>query len=171
MKYLFSLLLIAIIINCVGPRVAYDYNTQKDFSTYKTYNYYPELKTGLSDLDNKRLFTTTDSLMKSKGFNRINNPELYINFKSKQYQTPTNNRIGIGVGNRPINIGGSIPFGGPDQHIQLTMDFVDVSKDELIWQAEVDDVQNSSYTPENRSAFFYVMMEKVLNKYPPKKKK
>jgi len=51
------------------------------------------------------------------------------------------------------------------------MDFVDVSKDELVWQAEVDDVQNSSYTPENRSNFFYVMMEKVLSKYPPKKKK
>lgn len=171
MNYLLSLLTFVFILSCVGPRVAYDYDTQKDFSTYKTYNYYPELDTGLSDLDNKRLFIATDSILKSKGFTLAEAPQLYINFKSKQYQTPTNNRLGIGIGNGPIGIGGSIPFGGPDQHIQLTMDFVDVSKDELIWQAEVDDVQNSRYTPKNRASFFYVMMEKVLAKYPPKVKK
>jgi len=170
MKYIFPFLAFLVLLSCVGPKVVYDYDTKKDFSIYKTYNYYPELKTGLSDLDNKRLLSATDSIMKSKGFQLSDAPQLYINFKSKQYETPSNNRVGIGIGNGPINIGGSIPFGGPDQHIQLTMDFVDVAKDELIWQAEVDDVQNSSYTPENRVGFFYVMMQKVLSKYPPEKK-
>jgi len=171
MKHLLFFLIPLFSLSCIGPRVIYDYDTQKDFTSYKTYNYYPELKTDLSDLDNKRLFSATDSIMKTKGFQLSNSPHIYINFKSKQYETPTNNRVGIGVGNGPISIGGSIPFGGPDQHIQLTMDFIDVSKDELIWQAEVDDVQNSTYTPENRTSFFFVMMDKVLSKYPPKKKK
>jgi len=171
MKKIILILLFIPLISCTSSRVSYDYDTKKDFSSYKTYNYYPKLKTGLSDLDNKRLLSATDSIMKGKGFQLSDTPQLYVNFKSKQYQTPTNNRIGIGIGNGPIGIGGSIPLGGPDQHIQLTMDFVDVSKDELIWQAEIDDVQNSTYTPENRTNFFYVMIEKVLNKYPPRKKK
>ena len=42
-------LLLVVVFACAGPRVAYDYDTQKDFSKYKTYNYYPDLKTGLSD--------------------------------------------------------------------------------------------------------------------------
>jgi len=171
MKYICLFIGSLLILACSSPRVAYDYDTQKDFKNYKTYNYHPELATNLSDLDNKRLLTSTDSILASKGLTKSNTPQLYINFKSKQYQSPNNNRIGVGIGNGPFTIGGSIPFGGPDQHIMLTMDFIDVAKNELIWQAEVDDVQNSSYTPENRTNFFYVMMHKVLRKYPPKNKK
>lgn len=169
MKHLLLVITSLILFACSTPRVVYDYDTQKDFNTYSTYNYYPNLNANLSDLDTKRLLASTDSILATKGLKISDTPQLYINFKSKQYKTPNNNRIGIGIGNGPFNIGGSIPFGAPNQHIQLTMDFIDVSKDELIWQAEVDDVQNSTYTPENRENFFYVMMNKILQKYPPKK--
>lgn len=171
MKYVSLLIGILLLFSCSGPRVAYDYDTKKDFSSYKTYNYYPELNTNLSELDNKRLLAATDSLLVSKGLTKSNTPQLYFNFKSKEYQSPSNNRIGIGIGNGPFNIGGSVPFGAPNQHIVLTLDVIDVAKNELIWQAEVDDVQNSTYTPENRTNFFYVMMDKVLQKYPPHNKK
>lgn len=171
MKFYTFLISLFLLFACAGPSVVYDYDTKNDFSKYTTYNYFPELKTGLSSLDEKRLLEATDSVMKSKNFTRSNTPQLYINFKSKKYQTPSRNAIGIGIGNGPISIGGNIPFGAPNQHIQLTVDFVDVYKDELIWQAEADDTQNSAQTPENRVGFFNTMMTKVLSKYPPKKKK
>ncbi len=169
MKFLLFFLPL-LLLSCSSAKVTYDYDTKKDFSIYNTYAYYPELKTGLSDLDTKRLLTATDSIMKVKGFNFSNkNPQLYINFTSEQYQTPNNRRIGIGIGNGPISIGGGIPLGRPNQHIRLLMDIVETANNELIWQANIDDVQNSSNTPKNRASFFYIMMEKVLNKYPIKK--
>ena len=169
MKQLLYIITAFIITACSGPRVVYDYDTKHNFSEYKTYNYYPDLKTGLSQLDTDRLLKATDSVLATKGFTKSDTPQIYINFKSNKYQTPSRNGIGIGLGNGPVAIGGTIPVGGPDQHIQLTVDFVDVAKDELIWQAEADDVQNSRQTPESRTDFFRIMMGKVLSKYPPKK--
>ncbi len=159
------------LVACGTAHVAYDYDETIDFSSYKTYNYYPNLKSGLNQLDTKRLLAATDSLLESKGFRKANTPAMYVNFKSRTYETQSRNSVGIGIGSGPLVIGGSVPVGVPDQHIQLTMDFVDVKKDELIWQAEIDDVQNSKNTPENRKAFFEVMMDKALSKYPPSKKK
>lgn len=163
--FIISLLL----ISCGTARVSYDYDETKDFDNYSTYNFYPQLKTGLSELDEKRLLIATDSVLATKGFNKVTSPQVYINFKSSTYETPSRNRVGIGIGSGPIVIGGNLPVGMPDQHIQLTLDMIDAAKDELIWQAEIDDVQNSKNTPENRKAFFKVMLEKALSKYPPAK--
>ena len=170
MKNLFSLFIIAICVACSGPKVVYDYDTQKDFSKYTTYNYYPELNTGLSDLDQKRLLAATDKSLAEKGFKKSDTPQIHINFKSKEYSRPSNNSFGVGIGNGPIQIGGNIPFGAPNQRIQLTVDFIDINSNELIWQAEADDTQNSQQTPESRVGFFNIMMQKVLAKYPPNKK-
>ena len=167
MKNLFYIVLL-FIVACSGPRVIYDYDTQKDFSKYTTYNYYPDLQTGLSELDDKRLMAATDKVLSEKGFTKSDNPQFHINFIGKEYTTPSNNSIGIGLGRGPIQIGGGIPFGGPNQRIQLTVDFIDAQTKSLIWNAEIDDTQNSKQTPESRVGFFNVMMGKVLSKYPPK---
>lgn len=164
-----SCLLLFVIFACSGPKVVYDYDTQKDFSGYKTYNYYPDLNTGLGDFDQKRLLEATDKALEEKGFTKSETPQIHINFKGKEYQTPSNNTLGIGVGNGPIQIGGNVPFGAPNQRIQLTVDFIDVKTNELVWQAEADDTQNSRQTPESRTGFFNIMMGKVLAKYPPSK--
>ena len=168
MKNLFFLVAI-VLLSCSGPKVVYDYDTQKDFSKYTTYNYYPELDTGLGDFDQKRLLEATDKALAEKGFKKSETPQIHINFKSKEYSRPSNNSFGVGIGNGPIQIGSNIPFGAPNQRIQLTVDFVDVQTNELIWQAEADDTQNSQQTPESRTGFFNIMMTKVLSKYPPSK--
>ncbi len=170
MKQFLYVCLVLLLVACAGPRVIYDYDIKTDFSKYKTYNYYPDLKTGLSDLDTKRLLDATDKALEAKGFSKTDSPQFYVNFKSQKYQTPSRTGVGVGVGNGPISIGGTIPVGRPDQHLQLTVDFVDVQKDELFWQAEADDTQNSEQTPENRMSFFTVMIQKALSKYPPVKK-
>ncbi len=170
MKQFLYACVVLILVSCSGPRVAYDYDTKTDFSKYKTYNYYPDLKTGLSDLDTKRLLDATDKALAAKGFSKSESPQFYVNFKSQKYQTPSRTGVGVGVGNGPISIGGTIPFGRPDQHIQLTVDFIDVQKDVLFWQAEADATQNPRQKPENREDFFTEIMQKVFSKYPPVKK-
>lgn len=163
-------LLTLIITSCSGPRVVYDYDTKEDFTKYKTYNYFPKLDTGLSDFDQKRLLESTDKAMTEKGFKKSETPQLHINFKGNEYSTPSNNSIGIGIGNGPVQIGGGIPFGKPNQRIQLTVDFIDVQNNQLVWNATIDDTQNSKQTPESRTGFFNIMMQKVMAKYPPEKK-
>ena len=170
MKNVIYGLILVVLLGCGGPKIVYDYDAQKNFTKYKTYNYYPELNTDLSDFDLKRLLEATDNVLVKKGLTKSENPQLYINFKSKEYSTPSNNTLGVGIGTGPLQVGGNVPFGAPNQRIQLTIDFIDVETDELIWQAEADDTQNSKQTPESRTGFFNIMMQKVLDKYPPQKK-
>ena len=58
--------LIGIIIcfaSCASVHVKYDYDTKADFSSYRTYNYFRNMDTGMSDLDTGRLVFAMDSLL------------------------------------------------------------------------------------------------------------
>ena len=63
MRNIWILLVVLCAISCSTVRVNYDFDKSVDFTNYSTYNYYPEMETGLSDLDSKRLFNAIDSTM------------------------------------------------------------------------------------------------------------
>lgn len=165
MKYiLFSFLFF--VLGCSSSRLTYDYDTQLDFSKYKTYNYHPQLQTRLSELDEKRLLNATDLVLQEKGLMKAENPDILVNFNSNTYQDRSNPNfgVGVGIGNGPINVGGSFPLNGPKQRIQLFVDLIDSKTNAVVWKAEIDDTQNSQQTPENRTSFFKIMMQKVFKK-------
>ena len=62
MKILSSLLLIILVVSCAPIRVNHDFEKGTDFSKYKTYSYYGDLKTGLSELDTKRFLDALETI-------------------------------------------------------------------------------------------------------------
>jgi len=68
MRFLKATILALLIVSCAPIRVNYDYDKTTSFNNYKTYQYYADMETGLSELDTKRLLNTIDSKMKAKGF-------------------------------------------------------------------------------------------------------
>lgn len=66
MKFIRTFLLVFLLVSCAPIYVNYDYERQIDFSKFKTYNYYSDIETGLSELDSKRLFDTLDENLKVK---------------------------------------------------------------------------------------------------------
>lgn len=170
MKYPGMLLLVLLIVSCGAPRVTYDYDKNTDFGKYKTYNFYPEIKTGLSELDNKRLFRQTDSILQSKGFKRTATPDFFVNISVSAYEDANRNTVGVGVGGGGRNVGGGIsiglPIGGARINQELIFDFVDVRKDELFWQAVAQGHYKEKATPEQRELYFKKVVEKVFSEYP-----
>ncbi len=164
-----------VLASCGVTNVVHDYDEQQDFSIYKTYDFYPEMESGLNDLDLKRLLEVTEAAMQARGFIRSETPDIYINFKSATAKEPSRNSVGVGVGSggRGVNIGigGAIPIGGPQTYLELTTDFVDVKRDELVWQAIAQKQFNPNASPNTKTDFFYRIIEKSLVKYPPKRKK
>lgn len=173
MKTLSILLLLLSFISCGTVYVEQDYDTQKSFDTYKTFAFYPDLKTGLNELDDKRLKTATTKLMNAKGFVISDKPDIYINFKSNFYDTPNRNSVGVGVGGSGVNIGmgGSLNIGIPQTFIEITTDFIDAKTNELIWQAIAEKRYRKNTTVEEKTALIHKIMGKTLEKYPPKNKK
>lgn len=173
MKYVGMVFLLMLFVACNAPRVVYDYDQNIDFTKYKTYNFFPDIETGLSELDDKRLFRQTDSIMQSRGFVRTATPDFYINVETSAFEPNQNSAVGVGVGGGGRNAGGGISIGLPIGNVklnqQLVFDFVDVRKDELYWQAIAEGYYKEEATPEEREAYFRKILLKVLEEYPPKK--
>lgn len=164
--------IVLIMASCTTVKVYYDYDKQADFSNYTTYNYYPDMVTGLSQLDERRLFDAIDTELQLKGVRFSEDPDFYINIKTRFFEPVPKSSVGVGVGGTGRNIGGGvsigIPVGQPSQQREIRFDFVDSKKDELFWNAVSESSFNESMTPEKREARLREIAAKVLAKYPPK---
>ena len=167
-------LLVFTVMSCSTVNVAYDYDKEVDFNNYKTYNYYQDIETGLSEFDTKRLIETLDRHLQAKGFVKSDTPDLFINITSEDYQNNTGSSVGLGVGSTGGNVGGGmsvgIPIGSSKLGRQIIFDFVDENGKGLIWQAVSDSKFYPDATPEQREADFEAIVVKVLEAYPPKTK-
>ena len=171
MKILKISIIILFLTSCNAVKVSYDYDNQTDFSAYTTYNYYDNLATGLSELDEKRLLDAMDEVLGEKGFKLSEEPDILVNIKSDVYQTQAGNNVGVGLGGGGGSLGGGvslgIPVGGPKLSRELQVDFVDANKDMLIWQALSKSPFREGGTPMERQEKLQQLVAKIFSKYPP----
>lgn len=174
MRYLLSIVSVIFFVSCGSIRVNYDYDKTVDFSNYSTYNYYADMKTGLSQLDERRLLRAMDSTLKARGYRLAEEPELYINIMSDEYRGAPNNNVGVGIGGTGRNMGGGIsvglPLGGPNLQRTIQIDLVDAQRDALVWQAVAESGLRENASPSVREDKLRAVVKKVFSKFPPKVK-
>lgn len=171
MKALKCLLVLLVFSSC-GTIVNYDYEKSTDFTQYKTYNFFSDMKTGLSELDNKRLLRAIDAKLKTMDLTRSDNPDFYIDIQSENMHSRNSSNVGVGVGGAGRNIGGGIsvgiPLGQNRSSRQIVIDFIDKRNGErLFWQAISESSYSQNASPEKREANFVALVEKIFSKYPP----
>ena len=173
MKIFKYLLLLIFIASCNAPQAVYDYDEQANFSTYRSYGIYPDLRTGLSQLDERRLIESIDRVMRGKQLAASEDPDLLLNIYSEEYRKESDTRLGIGVGGTGRNVGvgvsGGIPIGGSETYLRLTFDLIDANTNALVWQAVVESMFDLDASPEVRQQKFDAVVEKALKGYPPKR--
>ena len=172
MKRIVVFVLFAFLTSCNAVRVNYDYDKETDFSNYATYGYYSDLKTGLTELDTKRLLDAVDAEMRLKGIRFSEDPDFFINIESRSFQAARNNSVGVGVGGTGRNVGGGvsigIPVGRPNLEREIRFDLIDSKKESLFWQAVSESAFKENVSPEVREEKWQVLVAKVFAKYPPK---
>ena len=169
----FKFILLALVFVSCGTMVNYDYEKSTDFAKYKTYNYFDDMKTGLSQLDTKRIMRAIDAKLATMGLTRSDNPDFFIDIQSQDIMNRNNSNVGVGVGGTGRNVGGGvsvgIPLGGNQYTREIVIDFVDKSENEkLFWQAVSESKYRQNATPEQRQEYFNVLADKIFEKYPPK---
>lgn len=174
MKRLFLLLTLVIATSCAPILVTYDYEKTANFKDYKTYNYYSDINSGLSELDTKRLFDVLDAALQSKGYYLAETPDFFIDIKSTEFQEQGGNNVAVGLGGTGRNVGGGISVGLPLGQNQLSreivFEFVDENGIGLFWQAVSESNHNPNWSPEKREAHFRALVAKVLEGFPPENK-
>ncbi len=170
----FRFISLVFLITSCGAIVNYDYEKSTDFNQYKTYNYFDDMETGLSQLDNKRLVRAIDAKLATMGLTRSENPDFFIDIQSQDIQNRNNSNVGVGVGGTGRNVGGGVtvglPLGGNQYTRELVIDFVDKQQNEkLFWQAVSESSYRPNASPEKREETFVKLVEKIFSGYPPKK--
>ncbi|WP_104735666.1 DUF4136 domain-containing protein [Hanstruepera ponticola] len=168
MKRFFTLIFCIVLFSC-GVTVNYDYEKGTDFSQYKTYHYFDDMKTGLSELDSKRFFGVLDNALSAKGFTLSETPDFIIDIKSETYQSAQSSTVGFGVGTGGGGVSVGMPVGEGNMSRQIIFDFVDGKTQQLIWQAISSEPNLPENTPDAREAQFRAVVMKVLDGFPPKK--
>lgn len=173
MKSILPLAISFLLFSC-GPTVYVDYEKQQDFSEFTTYQFYPDIDSGLNELDDKRIKAAIDSVLQLRGFTRTDYNRFYINFYVNESISNSRSTIGVGIGGGGGNVGvgvsGGIPIGGNVINQRLTIDFVDATKNQsLVWQAVVTDELKEKATPQQKEAYYLSIVGKALKNFPPKK--
>ena len=168
---MFSLILL---MSCSSVRVVTDYDSNIDFSQYKTFAFFkPGIdKANISDLDKKRILRAIESELTAKGFVKSDNPDMLVSIfaKSRERINVNQNNFGYGFGwgwnpwmmngmNNNINV---------SQHSEGTLfiDFVDKAKRELIWQGIGTGalrIQNR----EKKELRIKEFVKEIISKFPP----
>ncbi len=166
---------ILLLAACSSVKVNYDYDRDADYAAYSSFGYFPQMVTGLSPLNEKRLLNILAEKMESKGFNRSETPDLYVNIYSRIYAKPQSSSISIGMGGTGGNVGGglgmAVPVGGDySERREIVFDVVDVKKDELIWQAVSETAYKESTTPLKREEKLQKVVDQVFSNFPPERK-
>lgn len=172
MKRYIMLLLIGmgmVFFSCSTVKVSYDFDKSTDFNSYKTYNFHQKGidKLELNDLDKRRILTSIEANLASKGLSKSENPDLYINVlaSSKDKINIDNSYYG--------GYWGPYYYGSPSRVYQYTsgtiiIDIVDNHRNILIWQGAGSGLNVSDL---NRKAEdIPKAIDEILVNFPPKAK-
>ena len=169
---LFTMLFSLSILSCGSIKVASDYDSDADFSNYKTFAFYKSGidKVEISDIDKKRILKSIQNTLLNKGLTIDENPDILINIATKSSEN-------IYIDNSfysPYYTGWYPYYGRGHRQVAystsqgaLYIDVIDTKSKQLIWQGKGIGVLSSKKADRDELVNNYVT--KILEVYPPEK--
>ncbi|MDD5218333.1 MAG: DUF4136 domain-containing protein [Candidatus Omnitrophica bacterium] len=180
---------IAALSGCALMEVSSDWDSTEDFSKFKTYAWASDKQaiTGNPQLDNdlldKRIRSAVDRDLQAKGFQKTPdpNPDFLVSYKAsvegkldvtnvpgEVYESPWSMPDGtVGLG---WDTWGAASFVTQYDEGTVLLDVADAKTKKLVWRGSVSAVVGQNLTPEEKQQRIDEAIQKVLVKFPPKKK-
>lgn len=160
-----------VLASCSSVRVTTDYDTAKDFSTYKTFAFYKKGidKVDISDLDKRRILKAIENELLAKGFTISENPDLLVSIFTKARE-----KVDV-YNDRSMYFGWSPWYYGPNfgTHISkytegtLFVDLIDAKTKELAWQGIGSGALNTSGNVNKKEERIKEFVAEIMANYPP----
>lgn len=172
--FLIAAITIGFITGCSSVSVTNDYNPGIDFSSYKSFDLYngiiKDSQLESAPLVKKRVLEAIVNEMQKKGLVRDESGSadviIYAQAGTTEKMNVTDYGYGYGGWWGPNPYGRNIDVSYYTQG-SLVIDFVDNSKDELVWRGIGTAALQDRGTPEERQAFIDDAVARILDQYPP----
>ena len=171
-KELILIFFIVLLYSCSSVRVIYDFDSTINFSNYSSFAFSKQEveKLDISDIDKKRIMSSIEESLVSKGYNFSSSPDLIVNISTKSrediYINQSYDRFGFGWYGW---------YGYPyDQTYRpssriiglLYIDIIDANTGDLIWQGNGSgSLYSNKYSRDQLVSNFVI---KVLESFPYK---
>ena len=171
-KYVLISLIIAL-MGCVTVRVNYDYDSQADFSKYKSYTFSDNtMKMPIDQLNRDRIIQATEKELAAKGFTKSADPDAIvdIHLKAEQIETATATSTGYGPWGWRYGGGFSTTQINYDKYTEGTIfiTLVDKATEKIIWQGTGTKTIQEGATPQEREENINYAVQHIMVNYPPK---
>jgi hypothetical protein len=157
--------------------ISYDFDRAADFSGLRTYDWLPEPeKSEMSDLDLRRIQRAVGVALKDKGFIKsTSNPDFLVASHLGTKDKVNASAWGYGYGPYRRYWGGYWGHGGVSvyqyEEGTLILDFVLPDSKNLIWRGTAKSVVDNANTPDKRDKLINVAVQKILQQFPPNRRK
>ncbi len=153
--------------SCVSVRVTSDYDSETDFSQYKTFAFYKKGidKSKISDIDKKRILRAIESELIAKGMTKSNKPDILVSIfaKSKKHVNVYNDNFWF------PNYYGSNWQNNYSNYVEgtLLIDLIDSNKKTLLWQGVGKGALSTSKKIEKKEIRIKEFVTEIMAVYPP----
>jgi len=164
---LLSSLFLILASSCGSIRVSTDYETQIDFTQYKSFAFY---KTGIdkapiSDIDKRRIMRAIETELLAKGMTKSANPDVLVSLFTKA-------RTKVDIYEDRWHPHYYSPY--HRQQISkytegtLFIDIIERNNKKLVWQGVGTGFLTKSKRPKRREKSINTFVKQILEHYPPK---
>jgi hypothetical protein len=158
-----------IFVSCSSISVNQDYNTEFDFSKWKTFGFIPIPESaGIDQINASRLGDAAKKQLEAKGYKLAEPADFGVAFQFGKQQVTDVQSYGYGWGWGGYGYG---PGGGVDvtQYEQgtLIIDFVDMKGNKLEWRGTGQGALDDNPSVEDRIANIDTAVAQILAQFPP----
>jgi hypothetical protein len=188
-KFLPAVILSLFIASCSSISVSSDYESNVNYSSFKTYAFHEQgiKNSKINDIDKRRILNAIEAQLNAKGLTLSSTPDLLVNFFTKEntelnvYTYNNNYGWGWGAPGFPGYYGawGYMGPWGPSisstsvsttQEGTLYIDIIDAKNKQLIWQGVGKGTIDPTSNTEKREQKIQEFVSQILAQYPPKPK-
>jgi hypothetical protein len=182
MNKIYLLALAVTIASCSSLKTSYDFDSQTDFSKYKTFAFTENsMKLPIQELNRTRMLQAIENELTAKGLTKSDNPDVLIDLhvKAEQKQDATATTTGPGMYGgygAPWRYGYGAGFSTTQINVNeytegtLFINMVDKATDKLVWQGRGTKVIDEDASAEKRTQNINTAISSIFQKYPPKAK-
>ena len=170
-----------------GVQVRVDYDPQENYEQLRSYAWAPlteaeRQEKARNNLVHERIQAAVDAHLAARGYAKVAEDQADFHVTHtvtiERHAQVYDNRASVGYGRYGTRGGVGISYGFPvSTTVQeykvgtLIIDIIDVRQKRLVWRGAGDRTLGEDYSPEKRTEIINTVVNEILGRFPPAKKK